>query len=92
MSARKGPRCARPAGRFPAGIQQNRPYRQDRPGMTSPSGRATSSHAADPSDAWNVDFDDADVDNDDKDDDNDVRCVRPGTWLPGRPAGQGAGP
>jgi hypothetical protein len=71
-------------------MHQNPPYRPDRRGRGS--GRATSSHADDPFDAWNVDFDDADVDDDDKDDDNDVRCVRPGTWLPGRPAGAGGGP
>ena len=36
------------------------------------------SDAADPSDAWGVDFDDGDDDWDDKSDHNYVRCVRPG--------------
>ncbi|MBI5525158.1 MAG: hypothetical protein HY897_02410 [Deltaproteobacteria bacterium] len=77
-----------PDGRRPA--SNANPSHPDGAGGGNKSGRKTS-YAANTSNAWNVNFDNGNVNNNDKTNNNNVRCVRGGTWGPGRAAGRAGG-
>lgn len=76
-----------PPGAGRRACEKNLSYRWDRQGTESDRA-SSSSYAGDSSNAWNVNFNNGNVNNDDKDNNNNVRCVRRGTWTPGRRAGR----